>query len=326
MPPPGDFGRCLACYGGMSSFGAAAPTAAPTSAANWPMRRRRRRIAVSGLGECAAFRTRPGANRADITDALRRAFASGAATVYLPYGRYTIHAAIDVPRDGAADRRHERLDHRASGARAGLRPRRAACCASPQPAQPLIVERLAFDMTDLGDQLAVEVAAPRDVVLRDIVTAGTSLLDRKPAGGRVFIEDVCCGALNIAGPAPVIARQLDTEGGETRILNDGGNLTVLGSEDRGRLHRAGQPRRRAQPHSGRSALHRRRRRSRDPRVPRFRRRPAAPRSSRNCCARAATTRSTSRAPAATIRAAEFPPRAATAGSCPGYSSGAAAGR
>ena len=68
----------------------------------------------------------------------------------------------------------------------------------------MTIERLAFDMTDLGDQLAVQVSGTRDVVLRDIVTAGTSLLDREPAGGRVFIEDVCCGALRIAGPQPVM--------------------------------------------------------------------------------------------------------------------------
>ena len=33
----------------------------------------------------------------DITEALRRAMASGAATIYLPYGRYTISDAITVP-------------------------------------------------------------------------------------------------------------------------------------------------------------------------------------------------------------------------------------
>jgi hypothetical protein len=81
--------------------------------------------------------------------------------------------------------------------------------------------------------LAVEVSGARDVVLRDIVTAGTSLLERKPSGGRVFIEDTCCGALHIAGPQPVIARQLDTEGGGTRIVNDGGNLAVLGLKTEG---------------------------------------------------------------------------------------------
>jgi hypothetical protein len=168
----------------------------------------------------------------DITDALRRAFASNAETVYLPFGRYTIHAAIDVP---ATLRRFVGMN-----ASITVRPERepdfdraSGMFRISQPGPPLTIERLAFDMTDLGDQLAVEVSGARDVVLRDIVTAGTSLLERKPSGGRVFIEDTCCGALHIAGPQPVIARQLDTEGGGTRIVNDGGNLAVLGLKTEG---------------------------------------------------------------------------------------------
>ena len=174
----------------------------------------------------------PGPEPVDITEALRRAFASGAATVYLPFGRYTIHAAIDVP---ASLQRFVGMN-----ASITVRPEREpdfdrgfGMFRIRQGGPPLTVERLAFDMTDLGDQLAVEVSGARDVVLRDIVTAGTSLLDRKPSGGRVFIEDTCCGALHIAGPQPVIARQLDTEGGGTRIVNDGGNLTVLGLKTEG---------------------------------------------------------------------------------------------
>jgi hypothetical protein len=168
----------------------------------------------------------------DITDALRRAFASKAETVYLPFGRYTLHAAIDVP---ATLRRFVGMN-----ASITVRPEREPAFARnsgmlriSQAGPPLTIERLAFDMTDLGDQLAVEVSGARDVVLRDIVTAGTSLLDRRADGGRVFIEDTCCGALHISGPRPVIARQLDTEGGGTRIANDGGNLAVLGLKTEG---------------------------------------------------------------------------------------------
>ncbi len=174
----------------------------------------------------------PGPEPLDITDALRRAFASGAATVYLPFGRYTIHAAIDVP---ATLRQFVGMN-----ASITVRPEREpefdrgfGMLRIREGGPPLTIERLAFDMTDLGDQLAVEVAGARDVVLRDIVTAGTSLLDRKPSGGTVFIEDTCCGALHISGSQPVIARQLDTEGGGTRIDNDGGNLAVLGLKTEG---------------------------------------------------------------------------------------------
>jgi Pectate lyase superfamily protein len=168
----------------------------------------------------------------DITVALRRAMASGASTIYLPYGRYTISDGIAIPP----------TVRRIVGMNASItvRPERNPDFARDsgmfrvdQPGPPLRIERLAFDMTDLGDQLAVQVTARRDVMLRDIVTAGTSLLDRGVNGGRVFIEDVCCGAMKIAGPNPVYARQLDTEGGDTRIINDGAPLTILGLKTEG---------------------------------------------------------------------------------------------
>ncbi len=81
----------------------------------------------------------------------------------------------------------------------------------PRSGQPLLIERLAFDMTDLGDQLALQVTARRDVA--EVVSAGTSLLNRSPEGGAVFLETVCCGTFRVAGPSPVYARQLNTEGG-----------------------------------------------------------------------------------------------------------------
>jgi hypothetical protein len=214
-----------------------APAPPPDPASDWVnvLRYATPTLAAPGHatpGHATPAHATPGPESRDITDALRQAFASGASTVYLPFGRYLIHAAIQVP---ASVRRIVGMN-----ASLTVRPEREPDFARTsgmlritQPGPPLTIERLAFDMTDLGDQLAVEVAAPRDVVLRDIVTAGTSLLDRLPGGGRVFIEDVCCGALHLAGPKPVIARQLDTEGDDVRIANDGGNLAVLGIKTEG---------------------------------------------------------------------------------------------
>ena len=168
----------------------------------------------------------------DITEALRRAMASGAPTIYLPYGRYIISDSISIPP----------TLRRIVGMNASLtvtptrKPdfaRDTGMLRVDQAGPPLLIDRVVFDMTDLGQQLAVGVTAQRDVTLRDIVTAGTSLLDRGPSGGRVFIEDVCCGSLRIAGPAPVYARQLDTEGGDTRILNQGSPLVILGLKTEG---------------------------------------------------------------------------------------------
>jgi hypothetical protein len=168
----------------------------------------------------------------DITAALRQTLASGAATIYLPYGRYTISDAIVVP---ATLRRFVGMN-----ASITVRPERNPDFARDhgmirieRPGPPLAIDRLAFDMTDLGDQLAVELTARRDVTLRDVVTAGTSLLDRGSDGGRVFIEDTCCGNMRLSGPQPVYARQLDTEGGNNRIVNEGSPLTILGLKTEG---------------------------------------------------------------------------------------------
>ena len=168
----------------------------------------------------------------DITQALHKALESGASTVYLPYGRYTISDAIDIP---PSVRRIVSMN-----ASITVRPERNPNFARTsgmfritRPGPPLTIDGVVFDMTNLGDQLAVEQTAPRDVVLRDIVTAGTSLLDRGQDGGRTFIEDVCCGTMRVAGPAPVYARQLDTEGGGTRIVNQGTPLTILGLKTEG---------------------------------------------------------------------------------------------
>jgi hypothetical protein len=158
--------------------------------------------------------------------------ATGASTIYLPYGRYIIHDGIEIPP----------TVRRIVGMNSSLTvtpdrkpefPRDTGMFRIDRPGQSLLIERLAFDMTDLGDQLAVGVNAKRDVTLRDIVSAGTSLLDRRPDGGRVFIEDVCCGSLHVAGSAAVFARQLDTEGGDTRILNEGSPLVILGLKTEG---------------------------------------------------------------------------------------------
>ena len=80
-------------------------------------------------------------------------------------------------------------------------------------------------------------AAPLTVAVRgaagDAVAAGVTLMDRKLPGGRLFIEDVCCGRLALAGSSPVFARQLNTEGAGVRILNDGAPLWVLGLKTEG---------------------------------------------------------------------------------------------
>ena len=168
----------------------------------------------------------------DATDALKRALASGAAVIYLPHGTYAIDAGLEIPASL----------QRIVGMNSTLKvtPQRSANFARSSgmlrvggEGPPLFLEHLAFDNSNQGDQLGVEISGGRDLVIRDVVSAGVTLLDRKAGGGKVFLEDVCCGRIMLAGTQPVFARQLDTEGGGIRIANNGAPLAVRGIKTEG---------------------------------------------------------------------------------------------
>jgi hypothetical protein len=167
-----------------------------------------------------------------VTEGLRKAFASGSATIYLPHGIYAIDDAIDVP---ASVRRIVGMNStiRIAASRLPGFSRTGGMLKIASGGEPISIEGLAFDNTNQGAQLALEISGDRDVVLRDIVSAGVILLDRKDSGGRVFLEDVCCGRMQITGPRLVTAKQFDTEGGGTRILNKGSPLSILGLKTEG---------------------------------------------------------------------------------------------
>lgn len=168
----------------------------------------------------------------DATQALRDVFASGAAVIYLPHGTYAISDAIEIP---ATVQRIVGMNStiRVLPKRQPAFQRTAGMVRVSSAGNPLIIERLAFDNTNQGDQLAVEQSGARTLVLRDVVSAGTGLLDRKASGGQVFLEDVCCGKISVAGPQPVMARQFDTEGSGVRITNRGAPLSILGLKTEG---------------------------------------------------------------------------------------------
>jgi hypothetical protein len=170
--------------------------------------------------------------RADAGPALRKAFASGAAVVYLPTGTYAIGDTVEIP---ASVQRivgmNSTLQVLASR-RAGLPVERPMFRVATGGA-PLVIERLHFDNTDQPTRTAVEASGTRDVTIRDSIGAGVILLNRTSAGGRAFLENVCCGRFQFAGAAAVFARQLNTEGGNTRITNIGSPLWILGLKTEG---------------------------------------------------------------------------------------------
>lgn len=173
-----------------------------------------------------------GAADQDATDALRSAMATGAPVLYLPHGTYTIRDAVEIP---SSLRRIVGMNStiKVLAKRLPTFSRGSGMMRILSGGESLSIERLAFDNSNMGDQLAIEAAGNRDVAIRDVVSAGVTLLDRKAGGGRVFLEDVCCGKILTAGPAPLFARQLDTEGGGVRIANSGSPLSVLGLKTEG---------------------------------------------------------------------------------------------
>ena len=163
----------------------------------------------------------------DVTEAFQRALDSGAHTIYLRRGTFWLSASLRIPA----------TVHRIIGMASTLRvfPHRqngfssdAAMLLVAEPGGPLQIERLTMDHSNLGAQIGIRNDTNRPLLMRDIVSAGATMLDRTAHGGPAALENVCCGPMKLAGPAPVTARQYDTEGGDTRIDNAGAPFTIIG--------------------------------------------------------------------------------------------------
>ena len=163
----------------------------------------------------------------DATAAIRRAFASGAGTIYFPHGKYLISENIAVPPSV-----HRIIGMNSTihiyGERKPEFSREHGMLRVGEGKRPLVIEKLAFDNSYMGDQVAVEATGARPVLLRDVIGAGVTTLKRTATGGEAFLENTCCGTVSVAGEKGVWARQLNTEGPGTRIENSGAPLWVLG--------------------------------------------------------------------------------------------------
>jgi len=184
--------------------------------------------ALGRVAEVAAYGAIP--NRlVDSTRAIQAAMNSGAATVVFPYGDYMITKPIDIPATvrrirgsfaalNVGDRRDPKFDRRRDG-----------MFRVASSGDSLHVDKLTFDMTDRGGQLAFELSGARTLVLDDIVTAGTYLVRRTATGGEFFADNSCCGPITLAGPAGVWLRQFNSEARRgVRLTNEGAPVRVLG--------------------------------------------------------------------------------------------------
>jgi hypothetical protein len=175
--------------------------------------------------------TDPSAPPVDATAALQAAFNKGG-TVYLRHGIFWLSAPLVVPPQLHRIIGMTSTLHVLPAAR-GYFPRDQGMLRILQPGGVFTLEHIALDNTDLGSQSGVEIDAARTVVLRDVLSAGVTTIDRRSNGGATYMEDTCCGPALVAGPAQVTARQLNTEGGGVRIQNRGARLLIIGLKTEG---------------------------------------------------------------------------------------------
>lgn len=163
----------------------------------------------------------------DDTQAIRDAFETGASTIYFPHAVYEISDNIIVPPNV----------RRIVGMNSTITPQKKrqktfsfekGMFRIVETGPPLAIEKLAFDNSGRGVQTAIEMTGARKVLLRDIVGAGVQTFLRGPQGGEAFIENTCCGLLDVSGNKGVWLRQFNSEGEKTRMINRGSPLWVLG--------------------------------------------------------------------------------------------------
>lgn len=189
-----------------------------------------------------------GDGETDDTAAIRRAMQSGASTVYFNQGRYLVTDEIRIPASvkivnfcfcdlvaGEALRK---------GARLG------AFVVDEDADEPLLLTNAFAWEKFCGMFHFVRHSAVRDVVLRDVHLQSACVYFNTVPGSRVFLEDVACTTGDFSewyfyrreGEEPIYAanipfefhgqrvwaRNINPERADLEVLNDGGELVILG--------------------------------------------------------------------------------------------------
>ncbi len=145
----------------------------------------------------------------DATEAIQKAIDSGKTTVYLPNGTYHINGTIVLR---GKVRRLIGCEARLSG--------KGVIKFVDGESPVVVMERLEWAY---GSDIIIEHAANRTLVIRHSIVGPY----RNTGTGDLFIEDVCGGPLEFRRQR-VWARQLNAEQPTTKIVNDGGQLWILG--------------------------------------------------------------------------------------------------
>ncbi len=163
----------------------------------------------------------------DDTDAVQAAMSSGAPVVYFPTGSYYISRSITV---GPNVQRIEGLKSDII-TNAPLATEAGALFRIPKGSQPVVhINGVNGSFQGPGPTtgVAFEQATANTLVIRD----GDISYRNTVPGGKVFLENVVGSNMTFTGQR-VWARQLNPEGGNPQIINDGGDLYILGLKTEG---------------------------------------------------------------------------------------------
>ncbi len=151
------------------------------------------------------------ADGTDATEAVQQAVDSGRKTLYFPHGSWRIDGTVLVR--GKIERVTALEGTIAGGGKFKV---------VDGEAPAVSVERMNF----LYQPFGLEHATKRAVIVSGITFGKAPLV--YSGTGELFLEDVCAGHLAIGKGQRVWARQLNCEGKTTKIVNDGGQLWILG--------------------------------------------------------------------------------------------------
>lgn len=168
----------------------------------------------------------------DDSDAIQAALESGESRLHFPRGCFHITRPLRIPASV------EHLDFRFADLSAGAplnTMEDAGAFIIEAGERMLIVERVFTQAGFMGEHRFLVHAGKRDLVLREIHIQDNAVYRNTVPGSKVFIENFCNRTYpgeKLIGLAftgqQVWARQLDPVHARTQVLNDGGDLWVLG--------------------------------------------------------------------------------------------------
>lgn len=161
----------------------------------------------------------------DDTQAIQLALDSGFSTIYLPTGAYNVSDTLIIGDTvkmltGAGYSTEITVDN-------PLRTQNLPVFRFEGETQEVtLIENLRGTQGIGGDYYWIEHASSQTLVLRHFTAAATDAY-RNTGTGNLFLDDVV-GSGWVFNNQSVWARQLNAEGSETKIINNGGNLWILG--------------------------------------------------------------------------------------------------